>query len=660
MSQDDYLKELQSRERDKTNTGGMAFGRGAYQGSTLGWGDELEARFLGMVKPDSSYKKELDRIHGQIDSYKRTHPKTMLSGEIAGGAGSFLVPATTGARLLKGGSMLLKGGALMAEGATMSALQAWGDAREKGESGDDVLNGAVLGAIFVPLGGAAGRLAGNIVSPFAKWVNQNLGGQEAKAVINALKKHARDANVTMNEALKRIITEKIPLMDIHPSFAHLGKTIAVKWENTAGDTIRKGADANLTAQSKAIQKQANQDLIPEGLVSQDQMNGYNNFLDTFDEMVSNQAKKTSDKYDTALKGATPSNDLIESFNNMLEVNPQFIKKANNLLRSKLNLSYPPLKINKETGKLQNLMNQPLSMDIIEAVAQDVKDLTYKMKSSQTGRNIRKNQQEPVTEGINKETPGIIGARSANTATQIAKKVEKEIRGVLTKRSPDQFLTTYRGNLAKITNEADQKFLTQQYQIGLAREIRDSMNTVKGLNDLIDNFNKSDSTASIIFNKLYPNKSIATMIEKFEKAKSALTSKRIVAKRSDTEPNRQNIKNANTTPEDALTLGASLRSGGLSAGAFNISKKLLNFLKQEGFSEPEAKRMAEILTSRNAGNVENIYKSLISRPELLDSLLGGAFSNIGKSGVMETVTDNPEGQPAKGTLKGIDQLISLMR
>jgi hypothetical protein len=151
-----------------------------------------------------------------------------------------------------------------------------------------------------------------------------------------------------------------------------------------------------------------------------------------------------------------------------------------------------------------------------------------------------------------------------------------------------------------------------------------------------------------------------MIEKFEKAKSALTSKRIVAKRSDTEPNRQNIKNANTTPEEALTLGQSLRSGGLSAGAFNISRKLLNFLKQEGFSEPEAKRMAEILTSRNAGNVENIYKSLISRPELLDSLLGGAFSNIGKSGVMETVTDNPEGQPAKGTLKGIDQLISLMR
>ena len=33
-----------------------------------------------------------------------------------------------------------------------------------------------------------------------------------------------------------------------------------------------------------------------------------------------------------------------------------------LLRTKLNLSYNPLKINKETGKLQNLTNKKLTMD----------------------------------------------------------------------------------------------------------------------------------------------------------------------------------------------------------------------------------------------------------------------------------------------------------
>ena len=57
MSQDDYLKDLASGERDKTNTTVGAVGRGAYQGVTFDFGDELEARFFSMVKPDSSYQK---------------------------------------------------------------------------------------------------------------------------------------------------------------------------------------------------------------------------------------------------------------------------------------------------------------------------------------------------------------------------------------------------------------------------------------------------------------------------------------------------------------------------------------------------------------------------------------------------------------------------
>ena len=664
MSQDDYLKELASQARDKTNTAPMAFGRGAYQGVTLDFGDELEARFLSMVKPDSSYKKELDRIHGQIDSYKRTHPKTMLGGEITGGATSLLAPLGIGGRMLKGAGALVKGGALTLEGATLGALQAYGQARDKGDSLDQVLNGALLGAIFVPLGGFVGALGGNIATPFFKYIDKNLGGQEAKAVVNALRNYARDKRMTLNDALKTIIKEKIPLMDIDPSFAHLGKVIATNWEKSGGEIIREGAEANLKAQSKSIQKQANQDLIPEGLVSPDQMNGYNNFLDTFEEMVSTQAEKTSKKYDEALSPSTqgikavPSEDLIQAFNNMIEVNPQFLKRANQLIRARLNLSYNPLKINKKSGKLENLTGRKLTMDIIETVAQDVKDLTYKMKSSKTARDIRKNQQEPVTNIINEEIPSIVDARSANTATQIAKEVEKDIRGVLSRTSPDAFLSSYKKNLAKITNKADKEFLTQQYRIGLAREIRDSMNTVKGLNNLIDNFAKSDSSASMIFKELYPNKSIQTMIKKFENAKNALTSKRIVAKNSDTEPNKQALKNANV--DDAMTIGQSLRTGGLEAGAFQVARKLANHFRTEGYSEKDAIRLANILTSRSAGNAQENYRSIISRPELFESL----FENVGRAGgqssILETVADEPNSGLAQSSRGLVDQMIRMMR
>ena len=282
MSQDDYLKDLASGERDKTNTTVGAVGRGAYQGVTFDFGDELEARFFSMVKPDSSYQKELDRIHGQIDSYKRTHPKSMLGGEIGGATASMFAPLGWTGRVTKGMNALVRGGALTLEGATLSALQAYGQSRDKGNSGDDVLNGALLGAIFVPLGGLAGSLAGNIISPFGKWLDKNMGGQEARAVINALKSYASAGRMTLNEALKDIITNKVPLMDVHPVFANLGKKIATNWERSGGKIIREGADANLDMQSTSIKNESFKNLVPSGNVLRDQIDGYDNFLDIFD------------------------------------------------------------------------------------------------------------------------------------------------------------------------------------------------------------------------------------------------------------------------------------------------------------------------------------------------------------------------------------------
>ena len=658
---------LNQSEMDANNSTMGAVGRGAYQGVTFDFGDELEASVLGALKKDSNYQKELDRIHGQIDSYKRTHPKSMLGGEIGGATASMLAPLGWTGRVTKGMNALVRGGALTLEGATLSALQAYGQSRDKGNSGDDVLNGALLGAIFVPLGGMAGSLAGNIISPFGKWLDKNMGGQEARAVINALKSYARAGGMSLNEALKDIIKNKVPLMDVHPVFANLGKKIATNWERSGGKIIRDGADANLDMQSTSIKNESFKNLIPSGNVLPDQIDGFNNFLDIFEESLEKQAKKTEDAYTSALSPSSqgisgvPSNELIQAFNNMIEVNPQFLKRANQLLKTKFNLIKDPLKINKTTGKLENLTNKKLTMDIIESVAQEVKDLSYKMKSSTVGRNIRTNQQEPVTNLINKEIPSIVDARSSNTAKQIAIKVEKEARNMFSGSGAktDEFLKNYDKNLAKITNKVDKDFLKEQYRIALAREIRDSMTSVKGLNSLIDNFNKSDSSVSRIFQKLYPNKSIETLIGKFENAKNALTSKRIVAKRSDTMPNKMANKNTDTV-DDGLSLTQSISQGGPVAGAFNLSRKLLNFLRQEGYSEADATRLAEILTSRNVGNAQELYSRLVSRPELIENLFSGGFDRVGKAGILETVTDEPQSKLGQTTRGNIDNLIRMMR
>ena len=591
----------------------------------------------------------------------------MLGGEIGGATASMFAPLGWTGRVTKGMNALVRGGALTLEGATLSALQAYGQSRDKGNSGDDVLNGALLGAIFVPLGGLAGSLAGNIISPFGKWLDKNMGGQEARAVINALKSYASAGRMTLNEALKDIITNKVPLMDVHPVFANLGKKIATQWEMSGGKIIREGADANLDMQSTSIKNESFKNLIPSGNVLRDQIDGYDNFLDIFEDSLEKQAKKTEDAYTSALSPSSqgisgvPSNELIKAFNNMIEVNPQFLKRANQLLKTKFNLIKNPLKINKTTGKLENLTNKKLTMDIIESVAQEVKDLSYKLKSSQVGRNISEKQQEPVTNLINKEIPSIVDARSSNTAKQLALKVEKEARNMFSGSGAktDEFLKNYDKNLAKITNKVDKDFLKEQYRIALAREIRDSMTSVKGLNSLIDNFNKSDSSVSRIFQKLYPNKSIETLIGKFENAKNALTSKRIVARGSDTMPNKMANKNTDTV-DDGLSLTQSISQGGPVAGAFNLSRKLLNFLRQEGYSEADATRLAEILTSRNVGNAQELYSRLVSRPELIENLFSAAFDRVGKAGILETVTDEPQSKLGQTTRANIDNLIRMMR
>lgn len=113
-----------------------SFARGASQGSTMGWGDELSAALGALLATETD--KELQRdysdryalvrddIRAQNEAAQVDNPKTYLGGQIAGGVAT---AAPAGGELLaaKGLSPLAKGGAALMELYGMGAAQGAGE-----------------------------------------------------------------------------------------------------------------------------------------------------------------------------------------------------------------------------------------------------------------------------------------------------------------------------------------------------------------------------------------------------------------------------------------------------------------------------------------------------------------------------------------------------
>lgn len=176
------LADLIAGERSKMEpqtSGAEALGRGAVQGATLGFGDEIAAgaKSLGInpkvayglaaampplavtyaqvqaakkllterekVKPE--YAAERDAIRAQNDLAREEHPKTYLGGQVGGGLATALVPGVAPSTLAK---LALAGGA-------------YGAGAGLGESTADLTEGDVKGAAAdTAVGGVIGAAAG--------------------------------------------------------------------------------------------------------------------------------------------------------------------------------------------------------------------------------------------------------------------------------------------------------------------------------------------------------------------------------------------------------------------------------------------------------------------------------------------------------------------
>lgn len=178
LAGEDSVIAKDSEYADSLPSYGESFGRGAAQGATFGWGDELSAALGALLSTDTD--KELDRSYS--DRYKiikdkireenkeseLTNPKAYIGGQIAGGIGTAAVPtglALKGAGLAKKtaniGSGILGGMALDAAGQSEKetiggrASDALSSIKDTGEAvynlAKDSPKGAALAAILTPV-----------------------------------------------------------------------------------------------------------------------------------------------------------------------------------------------------------------------------------------------------------------------------------------------------------------------------------------------------------------------------------------------------------------------------------------------------------------------------------------------------------------------------
>ncbi len=128
------------------------------QGATLGWGDEISAGIAGAMAKlagydfKDAYDYTLADIRGNMDQFKKEHPKLAATGEIGG---AVVTGAMTGGRVL-GGAMnpavpaMVRYPAIAALGAGEGAVYGAG-ASEDGRV-LPALQGALMGAVLAPVG----------------------------------------------------------------------------------------------------------------------------------------------------------------------------------------------------------------------------------------------------------------------------------------------------------------------------------------------------------------------------------------------------------------------------------------------------------------------------------------------------------------------------
>lgn len=162
-------------------------GRGALQGATMGFGDEIYGAYKGLTDGDLTDlydEKERDAVRANNQKSQEANPWSYGLGELGGGVATAIIPGAGAlGTATKAGMTGWKGyAAASAAGGAMGAINSTGlsEAENIRDLGKDALIGGAMGAGLGAAGHGIGELANSIKGGMAKGAN----GLMAKHVLS--------------------------------------------------------------------------------------------------------------------------------------------------------------------------------------------------------------------------------------------------------------------------------------------------------------------------------------------------------------------------------------------------------------------------------------------------------------------------------------------
>lgn len=200
QSMEDAGRIYREAQASEVPTPSAALRRGGIQGATLGFRDELagglsaltgtlqdkakkvaQGDFTGVTPEDMvslflHYQRGVNESRAKDDAARAAHPKTFLTGEIAGGA---VIP---GGAAAKSGSLLARGARTALASGGVGAVQSFGTRREglEGAGRDAMVDGLINAGV-----GLAGPLLGQGLSSTIRALPESLKAKAAEKALQA-------------------------------------------------------------------------------------------------------------------------------------------------------------------------------------------------------------------------------------------------------------------------------------------------------------------------------------------------------------------------------------------------------------------------------------------------------------------------------------------
>ena len=239
-----------------------------------------------------------------------------------------------------------------------------------------------------------------------------------------------------------------------------------------------------------------------------------------------------------------------------------------------------------------------------------------------------------------------------------------MKGILGKQGSqvDEVFARYKKDLGQVAVPSDKRFVKEGYRVALAKEIQNAFQRAKNgnvaeLNRLIRGLSDPENDINRIINEFYPEKSKIDLLEKTRKSANALLSRKNTEIGSTTAQNLKTLQATNAerglnTLDALATQGSTLANVGLLG-----FRKLKNYLLDKNYSEVDAERIAQMITSQPSKFQGDLFRELVTNPQKIIQRNKDINRRSGLLGTINYETTRDEDSPKMSDLSIMGQPIA---